>query len=36
MERKALLKKKQASSSDGMRSISFQDTRARSVNTEVF
>ena len=31
MERKALLKSNQASSTDGMRSISFQDTRARSI-----
>jgi hypothetical protein len=29
MDRKALLKNNQASSTDGMRSISFQDTRAR-------
>jgi hypothetical protein len=29
--RKALLKNNQASSTDGMRSISFQDTRARSI-----
>jgi hypothetical protein len=31
MLRKALLKNNQASSTDGMRSISFQDTRARSI-----
>ena len=31
MERKALLKSNQASSTDGMRSISFQDNRARLV-----
>ena len=31
MERKALLKSNQASSTDGIRSISFQDTRARSI-----
>ena len=31
MVRKALLKNKQASSTDGMRSISFQDTQARSI-----
>jgi hypothetical protein len=31
MVRKALLKNDQASSTDGMRSISFQDTRARSI-----
>ena len=31
MVRKILLKKDQASSTDGMRSISFQDTRARSI-----
>jgi predicted ATPase len=31
MVRKALLKNNQASSTDGMRSISFQDTRARSI-----
>ena len=31
MVRKALLKINQASSTDGMRSISFQDTRARSI-----
>ena len=29
MERKALLKSNQVSSTDGLRSISFQDTRAR-------
>ena len=37
---KLLLKNKQASSTEGMRSISFQDTRARSIKkgllTEVF
>ena len=31
MVRKLLLKNDQASSTDGMRSISFQDTRARSI-----
>jgi hypothetical protein len=31
MVRKALLKNNQASSTEGMRSISFQDTRARSI-----
>ena len=31
MVREALLKNDQASSTDGMRSISFQDTRARSI-----
>ena len=31
MVRKALLKNNQASSTDGMRSISFQDTWARSI-----
>ena len=31
MVRKALLKNNQASSADGMRSISFQDTRARTI-----
>ena len=31
MVRKSLLKNNQASSTDGMRSISFQDTRARSI-----
>ena len=31
MERKALLKSNQASSTDGMRLISFQDTLARSI-----
>ena len=31
MVRKALLKNNQASSTDGMRSVSFQDTRARSI-----
>ena len=31
MVRKALLKNNQASSTDGMRSMSFQDTSARSI-----
>ena len=31
MVRNALLKNNQASSTDGMRSVSFQDTRARSI-----
>ena len=35
MVSKALLKNNQASSTDGMRSISFQDTRARSIRNHL-